>query len=234
MTKKVHKLQRASLKDPVIVEVSTTYQTVEKLKQYYMFMPGQYKEVYLAYFLSQLQSEKEKEKTKSVMIFCCTCERTTRVAKLLCALGFKAVPLHGQMLQNKRIAALNKFRAKDRPILVSTDVASRGLDISHVNVVINFDVPTNSKDYIHKVGRTAKVGREGLSVTFTSQYDVELFLNIEKIIEKKLELYPHKEEDVMSLLKNVMAAQKLLVDEKSQLIEDKKMDRKRRPTDNDF
>ncbi|KAL7306735.1 hypothetical protein TKK_0001106 [Trichogramma kaykai] len=234
MTKKVHKLQRASLKDPVKVEVSTTYQTVEKLKQYYMFMPGQYKEVYLVHLLTQLQSEKEKEKAKSVMIFCFTCERTMRVAKLLCALGFKAVPLHGQMVQNKRIAALNKFKAKDRPILVSTDVASRGLDIPHVDAVINFDVPTHSKDYIHRVGRTARAGRKGLSVTFSTQYDLELFLNIEKLIEKKMELYPHKEEDVMSLLESVMAAQKLMVDEKSQAIEDKKMGRKRKPTDNDF
>jgi len=85
------------------------------------------------------------------MVFCATCANAMRTAFLLRNLGFHAIPLHGQMSQNKRLASLNKFRAKTRSILISTDVASRGLDIPHVDVVINFDIPTHSKDYIHRV-----------------------------------------------------------------------------------
>ena len=71
-------------------------------------------------------------------------------------LGFPAVPLHGQLSQSARLGALGKFKSGGRKVLVATDVASRGLDIPHVDVVINYDIPTHSKDYIHRVGRTAR------------------------------------------------------------------------------
>ncbi|CAH2001975.1 unnamed protein product [Acanthoscelides obtectus] len=158
MTKKVKKLQRACLQEPVKVEVSTKYQTVEKLQQYYVFIP----DVYLVHILNELAGN-------SFMIFCSTCNNTIRTALMLRNLGLTAVPLHGQMSQNKRLAALTKFKAKSRSILISTDVASRGLDIPHVDVVINFDIPTHSKDYIHRVGRTARAGRSGQAITFVTQ-----------------------------------------------------------------
>nr|CAD7588862.1 unnamed protein product [Timema genevievae] len=162
MTKKVQKLQRASLRDPVKVEVSTKYQTVDKLQQSYLFIPVKFKDVYLVHILNEMAGN-------TFMVFCATCSNTMRTALLLRNLGFNAVPLHGQMSQNKRLGALTKFRAKSRSILISTDVASRGLDIPHVDVVINFDIPTHSKDYIHRVGRTARAGRAGKSITFVSQ-----------------------------------------------------------------
>ncbi|MGH0188114.1 UNVERIFIED_CONTAM: hypothetical protein FKN15_028009 [Acipenser sinensis] len=102
--------------------------------------------------------------------------------------------------KNKRLGALNKFKSKSRSILLATDVASRGLDIPHVDVVINFDIPTHSKDYIHRVGRTARAGRSGKSITFVSQYDVELFQRIEHLIDRKLPAFPTQEEEVMLLV----------------------------------
>ena len=92
-----------------------------------------------------------------------------RTTLLLRNLGLNAIPLHGQMSQVKRLGALDKFKAKTRSILIATDVASRGLDIPHVDVVVNFDIPTHSKDYIHRVGRTARAGRSGRSITFVTQ-----------------------------------------------------------------
>ncbi|KAL3273069.1 hypothetical protein HHI36_014524 [Cryptolaemus montrouzieri] len=179
MTKKVKKLQRACLNDPVKVEVSTKYQTVDKLLQYYVFIPVKFKDVYLVHILNELAGN-------SFMIFCSTCNNTIRTALMLRNLGLTAVPLHGQMSQNKRLAALTKFKAKNRSILISTDVASRGLDIPHVDIVINFDIPTHSKDYIHRVGRTARAGRSGKAITFVTQYDVELYQRIEHLIGKQL------------------------------------------------
>uniref|UniRef100_A0A7G3A893 RNA helicase n=1 Tax=Lutzomyia longipalpis TaxID=7200 RepID=A0A7G3A893_LUTLO len=181
MTSKVRKLQRACLRDPVKVEVSSKYQTVEKLQQYYVFIPTKYKDIYLLHILNDLAGN-------SFMIFCSTCNNTLRTALMLRELGLAAVPLHGQMSQNKRLAALNKFKAKSRSILIATDVASRGLDIPHVDVVLNFDIPTHSKDYIHRVGRTARAGRSGKAITFVTQYDVELYQRIEHLIGKQL---PH-------------------------------------------
>lgn len=201
MTKKVAKLQRASLRDPVRVEVGTKYQTVDLLKQYYLFMPVKFKDVYLVHLLNELAGN-------SFMIFCATCQGVMRVALLLRALGFTAVPLHGQMSQNKRLAALNKFRAGARSALVSTDVASRGLDIPHVDVVVNLDMPTHSKDYVHRVGRTARAGRSGLAITFVSQYDVELYQRVEQLLGKKLPLYKTEEQEVMVLQERVAEAQR--------------------------
>ncbi|XP_068098790.1 probable ATP-dependent RNA helicase DDX47 [Hyperolius riggenbachi] len=201
MTKKVQKLQRAALRDPVKCAVSSKYQTVDKLQQFYVFIPSKFKDSYLVYILNELAGN-------SFMIFCSTCNNTQRVALLLRNLGFTAIPLHGQMSQNKRLGALNKFKAKSRSILLATDVASRGLDIPHVDVVINFDIPTHSKDYIHRVGRTARAGRSGKAITFVTQYDVELFQRIEHLIGKKLPAFPTQEEEVMLLNERVAEAQR--------------------------
>lgn len=220
MTKKVAKLQRASLHDPVKVEVSSKYQTVDKLLQYYVFIPLKFKEAYLVYILNELAGN-------SFMVFCSTCANTMRNALLLRNLGFTAIPLHGQMSQAKRLGSLNKFKAKDRSILIATDVASRGLDIPHVDVVINFDIPTHSKDYIHRVGRTARAGRSGKAITFVSQYDVELYQRIEFLIGKKLPLYPTQEDEVMILMERVNEAQRHAKQQMKEL-EDKKRSGKKR------
>ncbi|KAK3924912.1 putative ATP-dependent RNA helicase DDX47 [Frankliniella fusca] len=223
MTKKVQKLQRASLQDPVKVEVSTKYQTVDKLQQYYVFIPAKYKDVYLVHILNEMAGN-------SFMIFCATCSNTMRTALLLRNLGLMAVPLHGQMSQNKRLAALTKFRAKNRSILISTDVASRGLDIPHVDAVVNFDIPMHSKDYVHRVGRTARAGRAGKAITFVTQYDVELYQRIEHLIGKQLPIYPTEEEEVMLLQERVAEAQRIAKLELKDL-EEKKGSKKRKRGD---
>ncbi|XP_015516157.2 probable ATP-dependent RNA helicase DDX47 [Neodiprion lecontei] len=215
MTKKVQKLQRASLQNPIKVEVSTKYQTVEKLQQSYIFIPAKFKDVYLVHILNELAGN-------SFMIFCATCNNTLRTALLLRNLGFMAVPLHGQMSQNKRLAALTKFKAKNRSVLISTDVASRGLDIPHVDIVINFDIPTHSKDYIHRVGRTARAGRSGRAITFVTQYDVELYQRIEQLISKKLPLYTTQEDEVMVLQERVSEAHRMVKMEMKDIEDNKK------------
>lgn len=201
MTKQVKKLQRASLKDPVKVEVSNKYQTVKNLRQHYIFVPAKFKDVHLVHIVNELAGN-------SFMIFCSTCHNTMRTALMLRALGMAAVPLNGQMSQNKRLAALNKFKSKARSVLISTDVASRGLDIPHVDVVINFDMPTHSKDYIHRVGRTARAGRSGKAITFVTQYDVELYQRIEHLLGTKIPLYPCEMDEVMALQERVGEAQR--------------------------
>lgn len=225
MTKKVKKLQRACLQDPVKVEVSTKYQTVEKLLQYYVFIPVKFKDAYLMYILNELAGN-------TFMIFCSTCNNTIRTALMLRNLGLTAVPLHGQMSQNKRLAALTKFKAKNRSILISTDVASRGLDIPHVDVVINFDIPTHSKDYIHRVGRTARAGRSGKAISFVTQYDVELYQRIEQLIGKQLPLFKTEEDEVMALQERVAEAQRIARMEMKDLT-DKSGKRKKQAADDD-
>ena len=199
MTSKVAKLQRASLRDPIRVEVNSKYKTVDRLIQRYIFTPQKFKDCYLTHLLSALQGN-------SFMIFCSTCNNAQRTTLLLRDLGLDALCLHGQMSQAKRLGALSKFTAQGSNILVATDVASRGLDIPHVDVVVNFDIPTHSKDYIHRVGRTARAGRSGRAVTFVTQYDIELFQRIEQLIGLKMEPHSAEESEVMLLLSRVTEA----------------------------
>eukprot|EP00850_Spirogloea_muscicola_P012792 SM000084S23128 [mRNA] locus=s84:350532:353802:+ [translate_table: standard] len=202
MTTKVAKLQRACLKNPVKVEVSSKYSTVETLRQQYLFIPAKYKDCYLCFILSELAGS-------TVMVFTRTCEATRRLALLLRNLGFEAIPISGQMSQPKRIGALTKFKAGERSILICTDVASRGLDIPSVDVVINYDIPMNSKDYIHRVGRTARAGRSGRAVSMVTQYDVELFQRIEQLIGMKMEAFAAEQEEALLMLERVSDAQRI-------------------------
>lgn len=202
MTSKVAKLQRASLVDPVKVEVSTKYSTVDTLLQYYIFLPAKLKDCYWIYLLNEMAGN-------SMIVFVSTCNAAQKLALMARNLGFSAIPLHGQLPQPKRIGALAKFKAGDRSILIATDVASRGLDIPAVDCVINYDIPANSKDYVHRVGRTARAGRSGKSISMITQYDVELYQRIEQLIGKKLPAFEVDKEAVGLLQERVYEAQRL-------------------------
>lgn len=204
MTKKVRKLQRACLKNPVKIEASSKYSTVDTLKQQYRFIPAKYKDCYLVYILTDMPGS-------STMVFTRTCEATRFLALMLRNLGQRAIPISGQMSQSKRLGALNKFKAGECNILICTDVASRGLDIPSVDMVINYDIPTNSKDYIHRVGRTARAGRSGVAISLVNQYELEWYIQIEKLIGKKLPEFPAQEEEVLLLLERVMEAKRLSI-----------------------
>lgn len=202
MSSKVESLQRASLRDPVRVSISASkYQTVSTLLQHYLFIPHARKDTYLIYLVNEVAG-------KSTIIFTRTVWETQRIAILLRTLGFGAIPLHGQLSQSARLGALNKFRAGTRDILVATDVAARGLDIPKVDVVLNLDVPQDSKTYIHRVGRTARAGKSGIAVTITTQYDLEYYQRIEAALGKKLTEYPTDKQEVMAFQNRVEEAQR--------------------------
>ncbi len=176
MTNKVSKLQRASLKDPVKIEVSSQkHQTVATLNQKYLFVPDKYKEGYLVYLLNQFLN-------KSTIVFALTCKTTLKICLMLRNLGFEAIPINGQMSQVKRIQSLSQFKTKSKNILIATEVAARGLDIPEIELIVNYDVPMNPKDYVHRVGRTARAGKAGLAITIVTQYDLEHYLKIENAI----------------------------------------------------
>lgn len=191
MSSKVENLQRASLKDPMRVSVtSNKYQTVSTLLQHYVFIPAMHRDTYLVHLVHEFAG-------RSIIIFTHTVRDAQRVAIMLRALGFGAIPLHGQLNQTARMGALNKFKEKTRDILVATDVAARGLDIPTVDVVLNYDLPLDSKTYIHRVGRTARAGKSGRAINLATQYSVEVLVRIEQALGKKLPEYPTVREEVM-------------------------------------
>lgn len=121
-------------------------------------------------------------KCRSCQILCMT----------LSQLGFDSLAIHSMISQRERIAALTKFRSNTVQILIATDVASRGLDIPSVQLVVNHNVPSTPKEYVHRVGRTARAGRGGCAVTLITPHDINRLHAIEGLIGVQLKEMPTK------------------------------------------
>jgi ATP-dependent RNA helicase DDX47/RRP3 len=213
MTSKVESLQRATLSNPLRVSISAnSYQTVSTLIQSYAFFPHKEKDLHLVHLLNEFAGQ-------SAIVFTRTVNESQRLAILLRALGFGAIPLHGQLSQSARLGALGKFRAGRRDILVATDIAARGLDIPSVDIVLNFDLPPDSKTYIHRVGRTARAGKSGQALSLVTQYDVENWQRIELALGRELPEFEIRKEEVLVLAERVSEAQRVALKEMKDLHE---------------
>ena len=155
------------------------------LYQSYLQVPLTYREAYLHILLLTPRTVAQK----SIIVFCNRTATANVMERLLRGLDHSVTSLHSLLPQSERNSNLARFRAKASRILIATDVASRGLDIPEVGLVINYDVPRNPDDYIHRVGRTARAGRKGVSVTLVGQRDVELILAIEARVGQKMVEY---------------------------------------------
>jgi ATP-dependent RNA helicase DDX49/DBP8 len=176
-------------REPVFIcEVDTQVLAIPAtLRQSHIQVPVTHREHYLHMFLLT-----EENKDKSVIIFCNRTATADYLHHLLRLLDHRVTSLHSKLPQRQRIDNLGRFRASAARILVATDVAARGLDIPEVSLVVNYDVPRDPDDYIHRVGRTARAGRSGDAVTFVGQRDVELVLAIEERVGRPLEAW-HEE-----------------------------------------
>jgi ATP-dependent RNA helicase DDX47/RRP3 len=137
--------------------------------------------------------------------------------------------IHGKQKQTKRTTTFFQFCNADSGILLCTDVAARGLDIPDVDWIVQFDPPDDPKEYIHRVGRTARAGRSGKSITLVTQYDVELYQRIEELIGKKLPAYEMEHDEVKVLQERVSEAQRYARTEMKDQEQRRKMGRKRGP-----
>lgn len=168
--------------DIFICEVDTEVLAIPPaLEQKYLQVPVTHREAFLHILLLTPANV-----TKSIIIFCNRTATANLLERLLRLLEHRVTALHSALPQSQRVANLSRFRAKAARILVATDVAARGLDIPEVALVINFDVPRNPDDYIHRVGRTARAGRKGEAITFVGQRDVSLVLAIEKRVGRAM------------------------------------------------
>lgn len=146
---------------------------------------------------------------RSVMVFASTRKSCQNLVLLLQELDIPVTALHSGLPQRERMASLDRFKSGRINILVSTDVGSRGLDIPEVDLVVNFDLPKLPEDYVHRVGRTARAGRSGWSLSFASQYDVELLKAIETETKRRMEAFTFDEAKVLKLLSQVYAANRV-------------------------
>lgn len=136
-----------------------------------------------------------KEEDHYAIVFCNTQFQTHLVAEWLKAMGFKAKPISGRLPQNKRTRLMQEFREKKVTILVCTDVAARGLDIKDVSFVINYDLPQEAANYVHRIGRTGRAGKDGRAISLCAHEDCEHLDDIYKYIDQKIEKMVLKDED---------------------------------------
>lgn len=158
---------------------------------------------------AESEEEDESPLIPSTIIFTQRCATAHLLHLLLTQLDVPSVPLHSHLTQPQRLESLARFRARDVPVLVTTDVGSRGLDIPSVAMVINWDCPRRSDDYIHRVGRTARAGKGGVAVTVVTERDVELVQKIEEEIGVKLAEMVLPEEEVLEKLNAVSLARRM-------------------------
>ncbi|KAG8462258.1 hypothetical protein KFE25_012078 [Diacronema lutheri] len=152
------------------------------LSQYHLFVPLKVKDAYLVHALRLLADARGTVEGRGYIVFTSTCASCELLTRMLLELGVQATSLHSLQPQRARIAALQRFRSHLVDVLVATDIAARGLDVPAVCAVINYNVPAMPADYVHRVGRTARAGRRGLAITLVSQYEVDRFLAIERVV----------------------------------------------------
>jgi len=170
LSDEVMHIAKKHMSNPENISVES-YVDPEKLKQIYYNVPKNIKFSLLVHLL-------KKETSGLIMIFCNTRRNTDFVADNLRDLGIEAVAIHGGLVQEKRNKIMQKFHEKKTYVLVCTDIAARGLDIKGVSHVYNYDIPKTSKEYIHRIGRTARAGKEGIAVNILAERDYENFRNV--------------------------------------------------------
>ncbi|MDU3009896.1 MAG: DEAD/DEAH box helicase [Peptoniphilus harei] len=154
--------------------------TAEKIKQYYLELNRNMK----TEILNRLLLIKKPKKS---IIFCNTKRMVESLEVEIAQRGYKVDSLHGDMRQSSRDNVMKKFRNNTIDILIATDVAARGLDVSDIDVVFNYDLPQQAEYYVHRIGRTARAGKEGVSFTFVTNKDYPKFREIEKYANIKME-----------------------------------------------
>jgi superfamily II DNA/RNA helicase len=128
----------------------------------------------------------EGDKCTNAIIFCNRKMDVDTVAKSLKKYGYDAAPIHGDLDQSHRTRTLDQFRSGDLRFLVASDVAARGLDVPSVSHVFNFDVPSHAEDYVHRIGRTGRAGREGSAMMICVPRDEKNLADIERLVQKEI------------------------------------------------
>jgi len=172
-------LSRDMLYDPVSISITPESLTVEAIEQSLMFVMKADKRGLLTHII-------QEEKPEKVLVFSRTKHGCNRIVKQLKQDGIEALPIHGNKSQGAREKALGRFRNGTLQVLVATDVASRGIDVSDISHVINLDLPNEPEVYVHRVGRTGRAGQGGIAIAFCDENEGEYLRGIEKIIGQEI------------------------------------------------
>jgi ATP-dependent RNA helicase RhlE len=179
MPSSISELANSILKSPVKVEVTPQSTTVEKIDQKVFLVDKSNKAALVKWVL-------KNDEVKHVLIFCKMKHGANKVVEHLLTHGIKVAAIHGNKSQSAREKALSDFRSGAIQVLVATDIAARGIDIPAISHVVNYDIPMDPESYVHRIGRTARAGREGVAISFCDPSEVKLLREVEKVISYKI------------------------------------------------
>ncbi|WP_279083352.1 DEAD/DEAH box helicase [Lactobacillus apis] len=179
MPKPILRISEKFMHDPEIVRIKTKELTADLIDQYYVRCKDAEKFNIMCRLI-------DVESPDLAVIFVRTKRRVDEVTRGLQARGYNAAGIHGDLSQARRISVLKRFRAGKLDILVATDVAARGLDISGVTHVYNYDIPQDPDSYVHRIGRTGRAGQNGSSITFVTPNELGYMRTIEQLTKKKM------------------------------------------------
>lgn len=186
MPEKIEELAKALLKDPVEIKLAVS-KPAEKIKQ----------EAYVCYETQKMTIIKDIFKAgdmKRVIVFSGSKMKVKQLAAALQQIGINCGAMHSDLEQAERDDVMFKFKSGQFDVLVATDIVARGIDIDDIEMVINYDVPHDTEDYVHRIGRTARANRDGRAITFVNEEDQYWFQQIEKFLEKVVEKMPLPED----------------------------------------
>ncbi|HKK10898.1 MAG TPA: DEAD/DEAH box helicase [Bacteroidales bacterium] len=178
MPEKMRKLARTVLNNPEEINIAISKPAEKILQVAYLVYEKQKKEL-AKHILSNPD-------LKSVIVFCSTKSSAHELTRKLQGLNHSVSEIHSDLTQETRQKTLNEFRNRQLTVLVATDVISRGIDVENIELILNYDVPNDGEDYIHRIGRTARAERDGVAITFVSEKDQENFAQIEKLLGREI------------------------------------------------
>ncbi len=175
----VERLARTYMRDPEVMNFSPKNMSVDTIEQFYFTVDHEQKFELLVELL-------KRDKPEQAIVFCRTKRGTEKILRRLLKNFPGADMMHGDMVQGARDRVMKAFRAGDVRILVATDVVGRGIDVSSISHIINYDIPQSSDDYVHRVGRTGRMGRDGIAYTFVTTEEGGELTRIEMLINRLL------------------------------------------------
>lgn len=179
MPKEIREIATTLMKQPTEIKVKAKEMTVENINQSFLEVPERFK-------FDTLTNHFDINSPTLAIVFARTKRRVDEIAEGLQVRGFRAEGIHGDLTQGKRTSVLNKFKQGRVEFLVATDVAARGLDISGVSHVYNFDIPQDPESYVHRIGRTGRAGRKGEAVSFVTPREIPHLRLIEQVTKSKM------------------------------------------------
>jgi superfamily II DNA/RNA helicase len=183
MPPKIRQLASQVLKDPKEISIAISKPAEGVLQAAYLCY-----DTNKAKFIKQLIEDKPS--CKSIIIFTSTKKEVTELVRTLKNPNYKVEGISSDLEQNEREEALRRFRSRETRVVVATDVLSRGIDIKDINLVVNYSVPTDAEDYVHRIGRTARADTTGIAVTLINPDDQYKFLRIERLMEREVMKLP--------------------------------------------